>query len=40
MLFLDDLFEISINLGVFRGGGDLTVAEDSLNVGDVGAALE
>ena len=41
MLFLDDLFEISgINLGVFRGGVDLTVAEDFPNVGDVGAALE
>ena len=41
MLFLDDLLEITdINLGVFRGGGDLTVAEDCLNVGDVGASLK
>jgi len=41
MLFPDDFFESSgIILGVFRGGGDLTVAEDSLNVGDVGAATE
>ena len=41
MFFLDDLLEITdINLGVLRGGGDLAVAEDSLNVGDVGAALQ
>ena len=29
-----------IGLGVLSGGGELAVPEDSLNVGDIGAALE
>ena len=37
MLFLDGSGTI---LSVLRGGGDLTVAEDSLNVDDAGAATE
>ena len=41
MLLLDDLLQVTDkDLDVLSRGGDLAVAEDLLDVGDVGASLE